>query len=379
MSNPIQLNQEQQDCINQFKQFITTPFKPENDYLVISGAAGTGKSTILKYMVDAINELNKVNQVIDLPNINIQVTATTHKAVDIISAHFNPVSTIHNTLSLYVATDENKSKLYQTMSKDFSNTVIFVDECSYIDSDLMKFIQATQNVKWVFMGDEAQLPPVGEKLSKVFTSGFPIIRLNKVMRQADDNKIQEYSLQLRNYIINKGEFPRIYPNDDIVFISKKDFEKEVNSMNPKDVVLSYTNLGLSRISAWISSDISTDKTYQPSLGDYVELHTKKNKAVNAVITSISKDRLSTKFWNNVPYTTDWKEYKETTQTNLVFVRSIQANTIHKAQGSTYNNVYLYLPDLNKCRDMDLKLRLLYVAISRARNKVILTGDLSCPS
>jgi len=49
-------------------------------------------------------------------------------------------------------------------------------------------------------------------------------------------------------------------------------------------------------------------------------------------------------------------------------------TIHKAQGSTYNEVYLDSQDLALCgaKDLQMYLRLFYVAVSRARNKVITT-------
>src|SRR5690606_22846796 len=48
-----------------------------------------------------------------------------------------------------------------------------------------------------------------------------------------------------------------------------------------------------------------------------------------------------------------------------------AMTIHKSQGSTYENVYLDMDDLAKCstRDLNMYLRLLYVGISRASNCV----------
>ena len=57
------------------------------------------------------------------------------------------------------------------------------------------------------------------------------------------------------------------------------------------------------------------------------------------------------------------------------LRYTYASTINKAQGSTYDTVYIDLNDLAKCNDRDLQLRLLYVAVSRARHKVVFTGDI----
>ena len=52
------------------------------------------------------------------------------------------------------------------------------------------------------------------------------------------------------------------------------------------------------------------------------------------------------------------------------IRSGYATTIHQSQGSTYDTVFLDLADVNaRCRDKELKQRLIYVALTRARDKV----------
>lgn len=377
MSNQIQLNQEQQDCINQFKEYLLSPFKPENDYLVISGAAGTGKSTILKYMVETIKQLNDVNKIINLTEIPYKVTATTNKAVEILKADHNAI-TVHDHLNLFVAERHNRTVLYQNKANTDKNIVVFVDECSYIDSSLMNFIKDCSYIKWVFIGDEAQLPPVGEAISPVFSSGFPMIRLHQIMRQADDNQIQDYSRKLREYIIHKQEFPKLNLGKDIQLVSKKEFEKLITNVGNNDCVLAYTNLALSRLASFVSPS-NRDKLYTPSVGDYVEVISKFAKSFKCFIREVDNDTFSSRHLSKRLFTTNWKVFNESNNTSLNFLRPALLNTIHKAQGSTYDTVYIYLPDLNRCTDMDLKIRLLYVAISRARYKVILTGDLSCPS
>lgn len=52
-----------------------------------------------------------------------------------------------------------------------------------------------------------------------------------------------------------------------------------------------------------------------------------------------------------------------------------ASTVNKSQGSTYDTVYIDLNDIGKCRDKDQVRRMLYVAVSRARHKVVFTGDI----
>ena len=58
------------------------------------------------------------------------------------------------------------------------------------------------------------------------------------------------------------------------------------------------------------------------------------------------------------------------------LRMVDASTVHKAQGSTLDTVYIDLDDISKCTQKDLTAKLLYVAVSRARKKVVFFGDLA---
>ena len=57
------------------------------------------------------------------------------------------------------------------------------------------------------------------------------------------------------------------------------------------------------------------------------------------------------------------------------LRLMFASTVNKAQGSTYDTVYLDLNDIGKCQDRDQVNRMLYVGVSRAKHKVVFTGDI----
>ena len=57
------------------------------------------------------------------------------------------------------------------------------------------------------------------------------------------------------------------------------------------------------------------------------------------------------------------------------LRTRAAATVYKAQGSTHDSVFIDLDDIGKCRNDNLLARMLYVAISRARSQVLLTGDI----
>ena len=57
------------------------------------------------------------------------------------------------------------------------------------------------------------------------------------------------------------------------------------------------------------------------------------------------------------------------------LRRMYASTVNKAQGSTYSTVFIDLNDIGKCRDRDQVNRMLYVAASRAKDKIVFTGDI----
>ena len=66
------------------------------------------------------------------------------------------------------------------------------------------------------------------------------------------------------------------------------------------------------------------------------------------------------------------EFKNDTFCDL---RPIHSSTVHKAQGSTYQTVYVDLTDIGRNTRKDVLLRLLYVALTRSRGDVVVTGEL----
>ena len=61
-------------------------------------------------------------------------------------------------------------------------------------------------------------------------------------------------------------------------------------------------------------------------------------------------------------------------TSWVDLRAAYACTVNKAQGSTFDKVFIDLDDISRCNSGDQIARMLYVACSRARHHVYLTGD-----
>ena len=99
------------------------------------------------------------------------------------------------------------------------------------------------------------------------------------------------------------------------------------------------------------------------------------KAKDKLLKRYSKKLQGMVFAENPEEFTAIKNALDKVKSTWIDLRPVFGCTIHKAQGSTFRRVYVDLGDLNRCRDIDQLRRLLYVAISRARLQVVLTGDI----
>jgi exodeoxyribonuclease V len=71
----------------------------------------------------------------------------------------------------------------------------------------------------------------------------------------------------------------------------------------------------------------------------------------------------------------WIDFFAFKDRSFVDLRPIHASTVHKSQGSTYRQVFVDLSDIGRNTRRDVLLRLLYVALTRARGDVVVTGKL----
>lgn len=135
------------------------------------------------------------------------VAAPTHKAVGVISDKLSKLCsdvietrTIHSLLGLRLEADmENDTgarilKNHESKGK-IQDGLVIVDESSMIGSILKAEIETLPNVQWLFVGDLAQLPPVGETLSELLDS--PDVELTQVLRQASDSETLRLATAIR--------------------------------------------------------------------------------------------------------------------------------------------------------------------------------------
>ena len=407
------LTQDQEKALAQFNAFMISTDK----YFVLSGGAGTGKSTLLKYL-STTEEYIKMAELmgIDPPNYEWCFTATTNKAAEVLARMgFPSASTVHNLFNITVSNDYGTGETKIHKKKNFhvlQDKIIVIDEWSMIDTPLLRLLdEGTLNCKFIFVGDHCQMPPVKEAISPVMNLAAPIV-LNEIMRSKNAPPITDLALQLRE-TVETGVFQNI--NEVPGFIEYLDPDQAKmkireyfvhNSMDAR--ILTYTNRNAIDMNRWIRQEKGLPDTFVP--GDrlvsntaYKELRIEdevtvervsevysRNYHINGqahelyIYTIVTKEghglevaMNSSQLQNIIKVAKsakDWKTYFHLKE-NIVDLRPRDACTVYKAQGSTYGTVFVNLSDIGTCTVASQAARLLYVACSRPEHRIYLLGDL----
>lgn len=224
----ITFNDEQLEGI---KKIIDWTKSKEKVFFTLAGYAGTGKTTIIKKILDGYFG-------------GVVVSAPTHKAKKvIINTTKKEGQTLHGLLGLRPDVDldnfnPNDPKFNPiALPKINDYNLVIIDEASMINKELYDLIKDKTKygrTKVLFMGDPAQIPPVGEKRSIVFAQTDNIFhQLTKVERQNDTNPLAFVYDALRNNLETiDGGFKRITNINDlgegVIFtIDKKLFRKSI--------------------------------------------------------------------------------------------------------------------------------------------------------
>lgn len=209
----IRLNDQQYEAYNAMRTWFNTPGGEK--IFVLEGYAGTGKTTIVKKFMDSISA-DPTDPF--STGASIVVSAPTHKARKVIAKTTGRGSqTLHSLLGLRPDLDLNKLTLKDikfvstddviNRLKTSQTDLIVIDESSMINKvlyDLILKVVDESNIKVLFMGDPAQLPPINETISKVFLNKNKY-QLTKVERQTGDNPLMFIYDSIRNNIESSSD------------------------------------------------------------------------------------------------------------------------------------------------------------------------------
>lgn len=252
------LTKDQQTAVTKIKEFLLS----NESFFLLAGYAGTGKTYTISYLLHDLLSCQFRPNGFD-GHWKICMTAPTNKAVRVLEKMVGDseagLSTIHSLLGLRLKTIEDRQVLEKDpteISKIDRYNVVFVDECSMISMDLYNFIlteAVKHGIKFIFIGDPAQLPPVDDAdVSVTFKVPNKYI-LKKIVRQAADNPIIKLATAIRQSIYNGEDLrisdyaerkgltgvsvvPRLDPHFESSFTSNR-FAKDHDSYR----VLSWTN------------------------------------------------------------------------------------------------------------------------------------------
>lgn len=191
----IQLSPSQEKAKSLIYDYLTD-YSKKNKMFLLAGSAGTGKSTLISHILCKPEFQNK----------KIVFSATTNKAVSILQSMCHEkydtekmdivYLTIHKLLKIKRKINRNGEELFQTdidteskkvtkAKSIFNYDIVVIDESSMISQDIMLNLEKIvykMKGKIIFLGDKAQLPPVNETESIIFSSSIPKFELQEIMR-----------------------------------------------------------------------------------------------------------------------------------------------------------------------------------------------------
>ena len=368
----------------------------QNKVFILTGGPGTGKTTVINGII-AVYALLEGLDLRKKSNLPILLAAPTGRAARRMNELTGlPSATIHRHLGM--TGDDDTSHLEDYLDADF----IIVDEFSMVDTWLANqlFSNISSTSKILIVGDSDQLPSVspGQVLADLLQiPSIPQTRLERIYRQSEESTIVTLASQIRQGILpadfTQKKADRSYfeiASNQIPATIEKILDAAIrNGIPARDIqVLAPMYRGAAGIDAinqlmqellnpLQKGQISFEASqFQYRSGDKV-IHLVNDAEVNV-------------FNGDLGYITDLipGKYTESKQDEMMIdfdgnevvyprnewykIRLAYAMSIHKSQGSEFPVVFLPITSASKRM---LERNLIYTAITRAKSKLILLGEL----
>ena len=368
----------------------------DNNVTIITGGPGTGKTTIIKVIIEMYDSLKK----------KVVLCAPTGRAAKrMTEATGKDASTLHRLLEIGKVDDQGEIKANMPISP-IDADVIVVDEMSMVDLFLMNYLLKGiyKGTKLVLVGDSDQLPSVGPGTvlkDLIESEKIPFISLNKIFRQAAKSQIIVNSHKVNEGISFVGEKENYEDEilDDFLYIPEKDVKKA------KEIILSTYNTDTQIITPTKKGELGTkelNKLIQEKFNP--QLSKEREKKYGDVIFREGDKVMQTK--NN--YDIEWIKFDSDTdygsgifngemgiitsvdnREGLITIRfedgkmagytydeleelvHSYAITVHKSQGSEFENVIMPILD---APSMLLTRNVLYTGMTRAKSDLKIIGS-----
>ncbi len=192
----------------------------ENSVMVITGGPGTGKTTIIKGIIDVMQKMGK----------EVSLTAPTGRAAKRMTEISGlEAKTIHRLLECKPGEDKSPYAFGKNETNPLECDVLIVDEVSMVDIMLMEALLKAfpTGARLILVGDADQLPSVGagNVLKDIIDSdSFVCIKLTEIFRQA-----RESMIVVNAHKINNGEYPYLSEKDNDFFFLERDSAEDICS------------------------------------------------------------------------------------------------------------------------------------------------------
>lgn len=359
-------------------------------YTVISGYAGTGKSTLIKFIISAL----------DVNPERVAYIAYTGKAAQVLRNKGCPTAmTAHRLLYKSLQRADGTFIHIPRESLNFDCDIVVVDEVSMLPKQMWELL-LSHNVYVIACGDPGQLPPIGEENGIL---DHPHIFLDEIMRQAAESEIIRLSADIR-----AGKIIKPYKGSEINVVRQRDLCDGMFTW--ADQILCGKNITRHTMNTYYRNMRYGEDIPAPIVGDKViclknnwdKITATGDALVNGTIGTIEEIATYPNPWLNpmciidfAPETIDetdprdqvfhellmdyklitTKEATVNKENFRMFPKQLRPEqfdygyciTVHKSQGSEYDKV-LVLEEVLKRAD---HARWLYTAVTRASQKLTL--------
>lgn len=404
----------------------TMPNNTKINSMKLVASAGCGKTVLAGELIEVL--INKKLRVSVCTPTHKSIEVLRSKIDEDILEHDNIITgTIHSFLSLKLKS--NKDGIQELVDDSMNKRqrpvdVLIVDEASMVGDDLVEHIDRKLNsggIEYVlYIGDALQLPPVSNTpdylgIGPKFVDAQVQFELLNIVRQAADNPVIKHAQEFRGYIESKSypQLDTLLKDTDILQLTDRRelLNHYINNTGDK-VLLSYTNKAVDNYNNYLRNvDLGELANNRFNIGEtliFNEMYNLYNNIINNNTIVVIKDikvkynsslgvnyywittscgrefrvlyEDSTEWFNHLQNKLiqgkKWKKFYEN-KASFATVAYTYASTIHKSQGSTVSSVYIDYQSIvwqlqnNPHIEHDIIFRLIYVAITRTSDKVIL--------